>query len=91
MSAKNVMAAACSILVIVFGCIIYVIVAGPIFTTMLPVFETNTPLYWFNYLHGGMIVWICQLVYVLIFGVAALGAFNLISSAFKEQDYDQEY
>jgi hypothetical protein len=31
------------------------------------------------------------LVYVLIFGVAALGAFNLIASSFKEQDYDQEY
>ena len=88
MTTARVIAAGCSALVTIVGAAVWLLAIGPIFNGMFPVFETNTPLYWFNYLHGGMIVWIVQMIYVIIVLAAAFSVFNVVASAFQVQDYD---
>ena len=87
MSTAKVIASACTAIFFCFGGGVYIIAIGPMFTKMVEVFTTNTPLYWFNYLHGDMIVWILQMVYFLILAVAGLGIFQVMGSAFAEQEY----
>ena len=88
MTTAQIIGAACSSLVTIVGAAVWLLAIGPIFNGMFPVFETNTPLYWFNYLHGGMIVWIVQMIYVIIVLAAAFSVFNVVASAFKVEDYD---
>jgi len=70
---------------------VYIIATGPIFTQMLPIFATNTPLYWFNYLHGGMFLWIIQMVYFIILVACGLSSANVIISAFSQKVYFNDY
>jgi hypothetical protein len=88
MTTARVIAAGCSSLVTIIGCAVWILAIGPIFNGMFPVFETNTPLYWFHFLHGEMLGWIVPMIYVIIVLVASFSVFNVVASAFQVQDYD---
>jgi hypothetical protein len=88
MTTAQIIGAACSSLVTIFGAAVWLLAIGPIFNGMFPVFMENTPLYWFHFLHGDMIVWIVQMIYVIIVLAAAFSVFNVVASAFKVEDYD---
>jgi hypothetical protein len=87
----RVMSAECIQIFTYIGSAIYIIVTGPIFTQMLPIFAMNTPLYWFNYLHGGMFLWIIQMVYFILLVVCGLSSANVIISAFSQKVYFNDY
>lgn len=86
-STARVIGAACGAIFTLIGCAIYLLVLGPVVTTVFETFETNTPLYWFTYLHGDMIGWIVPMIYFIILAVGGLSVFNIVASAFTEQTY----
>jgi hypothetical protein len=88
MTTARVIGAACSALVSLIGGAVWLLAIGPIFNGIFPILETNTPLHWFQFLHGDMILWIVPMVYVIIVLVCALSVFNVVASAFQVQDYD---
>lgn len=88
MTTAKIIAAGCSALVTVFGSAVWLLAIGPIFNGIFPILETNTPLYWFNFLHGDMILWIVPMIYTIIVLAAAFSMFNVVASAFQVQDYD---
>jgi TM2 domain-containing membrane protein YozV len=88
MTTAKIIAAGCSALVSILGAAVWILAVGPIFNGMFPLIMENTPLYWFQFLHGDMIIWIVQMVYVIIVLTAAFAVFNVVASAFQVQDYD---
>jgi hypothetical protein len=88
MTTARIIAAGCSSLVTILGAAVWIIAFGPIANGIFPILMQNTPLYWFNYLHGDMIIWIVQMIYVIIVLAAAFSMFNVVVSAFQVQDYD---
>jgi|FreactcultureFD7_1027221.scaffolds.fasta_scaffold15636_4 hypothetical protein len=88
MSVGTVIGAACGALTTIIGGAIWLLVFGPIANGIFPVFETNTPLYWFNFLNGGMIVWIIKMIYIIIVLACAFASFGVVASAFQVQEYD---
>ena len=88
MTTARIIAAGCSALVTIVGGAIWLMAIGPIVNGIFPLIMENTPLYWFNFLHGSMITWIVQMIYVIIVLACAFSVFNVVASAFKEQDYD---
>lgn len=91
MSTAKVIAAGCSALVAILGGAIWIIAVGPIFNQMFPLIMENTPLNWFVFLHGDvMIPWIVRMVYVIIVLGAVFACAGIVLSAFKEVNYDTD-
>ncbi len=88
MTTAKILGAACASIVTIIGAAVWIIALGPLVNGMFPLIMENTPLYWFNFLHGDMIVWIVKMIYVIIVLAAAFSMFNIVASAFQVQDYD---
>lgn len=87
-STGKIIGAGCASLVAIFGGGVWIVAVGPIFNNLFPFLETNTPLYWFNYLHGSMISWIVIMVYILIVLTAVFSVGVMVANAFADIDYE---
>jgi hypothetical protein len=74
----------------IFSEIIMWFVFTPLLTTIIPLMQTMTPPYWWNYLGGNQMVWIAQLIWTVMTLAVIIGFVRLFVEIQNRTTYNSE-
>ena len=89
-SGGKMMAAALSFIVTSIGMFIYNEICNPIFSQLFPILQVNTPTYWWNFLGGGNVVWMVNMVWFLILAIELIAIIAMVATPFHKVSLEDE-